>query len=384
MQEIEGETLIVIDSKGIVSRVSLAAIGCEELLRRQSDLRADVGTPIARSYAALLAGRKAWMKELSASNPEEQALKADGERTAAILDSGRAAQQIEALSKAPLPATAAAGESLLEHIRSLRADSGREPLVIARAGTLRQLAAWALAPQFETKGLAALGIHGTAKSLGDGKVRIRWSFDHAEERDDFVEAPFPPSESWRDGLVTTEKESFARIGGGQLKARGARFWRSKLAFDAPMSVIVNERYEDPHVADDAPFPFSALGVTLCDDGADSRIVTVNMAGIRVRDRGSFEQDNEPTSYDLETDYEVRVDHDGKRATIRSPGFVERSVPVLGRSSGYVGLVTWTDMTVDVLDLTVEARLAPQSLLPLRDAWLETELAGFDAAIAPKH
>jgi hypothetical protein len=104
-----------------------------------------------------------------------------------------------------------------------------------------------------------------------------------------------------------------------------------------------------------------------------------MAGIEVLDRHDYRIANEPTNFDFERVYAIRVEHDGKTATLSSEGLPTRSVPAFGRTRGHVGIVIFGDVTVEVLDLTVEAKLAPESRIPLRDSWLEQELAAFDAA-----
>jgi hypothetical protein len=382
VQERDGETLVVADSKGKVSRVKLAAIGCDELLKKMSELKLETGSAAARAYAALLAGRKNWAKAAAGATPEEQALREDGEKTAALLETGKAARRLTTLAALPLPQDGAAGESLFDVAKALLVEQRDEPIVIARSSLLRSAAAYALAPQFEARGLASAGVHGKVEPAGEGRVRVTWSFEKAEEAQDWAPATFPANETWRDKLKTDEKDAFVKVDGGAVKAHGRRYWGSKLQFSAPLTVEFTYLYEPPAGESDE-YPFSAFGVCFCDDGKGNRISTMDMAGIRIHAGRDFAEDYAAADYDFEIPYAVRVVHDGAKATLSCGEYPPRSIAAKGCTSGTLGLLFYTDTVLDLKELSVEGKLAPASLVPMRDAWLEQELGRLDAAGAPK-
>ncbi len=372
LQEIDGDVLLLVGAKGVVVRVPLATVSCEELLREMSECKRETGSAVARAYAALLAGRKSYAKAAAGTTPDELALRADGAATPPLLTTGAAARLVESLARAPRPATVAHGEATLETLRALLHDHRREPLLLARLPTLRTLAAFASAPLYEARGLPGLPLAAKVEHLGEGRVRITWDFEKPEQAGDFEPAPVRGDLRGNHELKIPAKDSYARIDGGALRLRGASYWRSKLAFAAPLTCRYRFAYIEP-----TPFieeSVCSLSLLLCDDGGKRLLKTFDMAGIEVRDTGKFEQKNEPTVTDWDVAYDVTVLHDGKRATLSCKGFPDRFVPVHTRQSGLLGVMSFSDVEVRLDELVLEASLDPALLGKLRETWLEQELA----------
>ncbi|MBL8843738.1 MAG: hypothetical protein JNL90_19610 [Planctomycetes bacterium] len=381
-QEVEGDVLLLSGAKGVVERVPLAAIGCEELLRTMSEWKRETGSATARAFAALLAGRKAWAKGIAGATPPEVALRDDGAQAAALLKSGAAAALIESLARAPRPATVAHGEAALEQVRALLTQHRSEPLVLARLPALRTLAAFAAAPLFEARGLPGLGLAGKVESLGEGRLRVTWDFEDAKQAQDFEPAPVRVELHGSYALQYPIADSYLKVEKGALRMRGKAAWRCKVAFAAPLTC----RYQFSYVE---PKPYiencrCSVSILVCDDGGKRLINTLDMAGVEARDGAKFESDNDATRTDWDVAYDVTLTHDGKQATLRCEGFPQRQVPVGTRQSGQFGVMTYSDVEVTLDLLVLEASLDPTELARRREAWLEQELAAlFDGKPAKR-
>lgn len=370
-QGLDGDVLQLAGAKGVVERVPLASITCEELLRAMGDLKRDEGSAATRAFAALLAGRKTWAKTAAGATPEESALRADGDESARLLASGAAARIVEELARAPRPTTVSHGEAAMERIAKLLADHRKEALVAARLPALRALAAWSIAPLFEARGYPGLPLAGKVENLGEGRVRVTWDFESAAQANDFTPDATRKELKGSHQLKFPMAESYLRVELGALRGRGFALWRSKLAFAAPLRCRYRYSYVEPPASFEAGF--CNLCVLLCDAGPKKTIATIDMAGIEVQDAGKYEIANESVHTDYATPYEVTVVHDGKRATLTCPGFPERSVAVFKRQSGAIGVMCDSDVEAALDLLEIEAQLDPTDVAKWRETWLEKEL-----------
>ncbi|MSR47868.1 MAG: hypothetical protein EXS13_12545 [Planctomycetes bacterium] len=252
VQELDGEVLLLSGAKGEVQRVALDTIGCEELLRSMTEHKREDGSKAVRSYAAVLAGRKGVAKEVT--------LRADVDETALLFATGSSGRIIEELAAAPLPDTAAAGESALERITKLLSSHRDEPLVVAR-----------------------LPLTARVENLGEGRVRLTCDWKDPKHAGDFAPVAFRSKMRNEQPLKFDEKASYMKQDAGELKMRGVAFWQSKLAFEAPLTCRYRFRYHHERSEPSVDGIICNINILVCDDGSKNWIGANDMSGIQCLD-----------------------------------------------------------------------------------------------------
>ena len=370
VKAIEDNDLVLLDAKGRELRVALAGLDCEQMLRRFGEAKLEVGTPLVRAYAALIAGRKGWAKGLDGASPEEKDLKGDAARWPQILANGDAAARIQKLAHTPVPTSVARAAAPLADLRALFASKDAVSVVEPRRELLRRFAAACLRPEFDSAGVAALGLKGRVLTKPDGVVRLTYTFDDAAQAEDWVAAD--PS-IWASKQLsrnpTPASQSAGKVEKGALRVFGTKLWLSKLQFRAPMTVTY--KYKACTPAADAKLTVVTLCVTLCDDGRRSRITATDMGGIRIDDSATHlgEEDYSPTQWEYDLVNENRIVHDGKSVVFTRAGDKEHRLAAGARQFGRVGIFVTTETWIEIEDLEIEGHVDEASLAPLRSAWI---------------
>jgi hypothetical protein len=376
-KQVEEGDLVLVDAKGRDLRVSLASLDCEQVLRRAGEAKLEPGTPLVRAYAALIAGRKSWSKGLGAT-PEESLLKSDGAGWPALLAKGEAAARLQKLGHQSLPANAPAAAAPLVELHALLVQKDVAELVEPRREMLRRFAAACFARQFDAVGLAAAGLAGRVLRKPDGTVRVTYDFKDAAQAADWVPARLPLSTRREVPPLRTPKEKWAiRIEDGKLSAIGAAGWISKLALAAPMAVTYHYQAAPPPGVENVDV--ATMSVTLCDDDAGNRIETMDFAGIEIHSEKPFffKRDFDPKPYLWDTPFDLRIEHDGAAVRFVSHGLPDRKIPATARTSGRVGIYFYSDAVMELADLEIEGHVNEQTLSPLRQGWVEAQVAALE-------
>ena len=147
LKDVEHGEIVLLDTKGREMHLALAALDCEQILRRSTEAKLEVGSATVRAYAALVAGRKNWERTLAA-NPEGVAeLRAAAADWSSLLAQGEAAARISRLAHASLPANDAQATALLADLGPLLSKREATPVaagvVEPRRAALRRLASTA-------------------------------------------------------------------------------------------------------------------------------------------------------------------------------------------------------------------------------------------------
>jgi hypothetical protein len=378
VKQVDEGDLILLDAKGRDLRIALAALDCEQILRRAADAKLEPGTPALRAYAALIAGRKSWSKGLGAT-PEELLLKSDGAGWPALLAKGEAAARLQKLAHLPLPANSTAAAAPLVELHGLLAAKGVADVVEPRRELLCQFATTCLRRQFDAAGIAALELKGRVLPKPDGTVRVVYDFSDPAQAEDWFPSDVKLMEwSSFQKLDTKPEKAFLRIEGGTLRGIGVGGWLTKLQFRAPMTVRF--RYANHDLEPDATkIPFSSVRISMCDDGDRSRINSEEMSGLRVFDAKTnvLSTGQDKVNYEFDTFYPIQLVHDGKFVKLTCPHYPDRTQPCGARQWGHCGVWIYSDALVEVDDVEIEGKVDAEMLAPARDGWVDAQLAALE-------
>ena len=376
---VEGGFVALAENRAGVERIPLAAIDPVEIAREAGE-RAEQGRsePWARSYAYVLGGDSRWEKVLKLDSDAAKSLRDDARSwIPRAMRAGRAAERLQRLADAGLPADAAAGRAATDAIRALITESSDLPVVQTRSGDLRRLATAAIdATLAETH--PASFLHGTWRDLGDGRTSIAWEFESEAEAGDFVKTSGYMAE-WRRILLSdvgTEAESSWTVREGSFQGVGAACYRLPIAFSAPIAIRYQLRILDASEKEKDQANFT---VGFCDDRKDDQVLVINFGDLYVRNgpkqSKKSKSASEPFSYFLETDYAFDVQHDGQKIAVTLDGAPRSETAALGRTSGGVFLWFHTTMPVSIARFEIEGKIDPASIVDLRRARVEEMVVG---------
>ena len=384
LKDVDGGDVVLLDTKGREMRLALAALDAEQILRRCTEAKLEVGTGTVRGYAALVAGRKNWERTL-AGGPEGAAeLQADASDWSVLVAQGEAAARISRLAHAALPVNDAQATPLLADLGPLlskkNASPDTAPLVEPRRAVLRRFASVCLRRDFDAVGIAGAGLRGRVLAKPDGVVRMTYLFDDPAEAEDWVpNAAAVMDRQGATGLKTTLDKSWVKIEGGALLARGIVGWMTRLEFTPPMSVAWKYTTHAPDRKNPTAETLT-IRVSLCDDGKTSRAEAIDFFGVQSRDTvsGFTKEDNDLQQYTWDVPFHGLLTHDGTKVTYAVEGRPSHAVSCGPRRSGHVGLWIFSDAIADFDEVVIEGRVDPISLARLRDRWVEQRLAALEA------
>ncbi len=367
--EITADGIVLASSNGKKQEVAFAALDPDELLKRMSELKLETDRAATRAYAALLAGRRNWSKGIEgSSDPDAAALRVDAAELPALLATGAAGCAIEELARAPLPSDAAGADATLAAIASLLSKHGGQAIVVDRKALLRKLAAQALARRFDANGIAGAGLVGQVHPLGDGAVRLTYEFDAAAELDDFApsDAAHP---SWKTFKIERPPGEWSHVVEfGALQAVGQGSLRHLVEFEAPLRI----QYEICYGAmNETLSPYASMRFSLCEDVRGSMVTNCDLMCIDLVDRPRgitrcSDPEGPDEQVDVETPYEVHLEHDGKVAKLKVADRPEHQIAAASTTRGTIALYWKSDAPNRLQRLVIEGRVAPDGLRKLRE------------------
>lgn len=325
--------------------------------------------PWTRAFGLLLAGDERWEKQLKSRDAEVEALVKDAPSYAALKATSEVARSLYLLSRNPIPRTSAEIDQRLGEVKRLLNTYGTDPLLQRRIDLLRQYATACLLERLRSTP-TGVGLHGKLTDLGDGRVRIEYSFDAEGELSDWVQVPrefmpVKPSGSATGGSVSAYK--------GILAGTGNLYLRFPRVFQGDVSVRYFFHFKEPSGAYVAPRLLWIFGET-----ADGNYAACDpMGDIYVRysepeDSRSM-RPKERAPLDWNQDAEIGIELKSGVVTTSfngKPVATLENVPVKG---GSMGLFTEMDLTFAVSRIVLEGRLDARQDASQRNALIADEL-----------
>jgi len=283
---------------------------------------------------------------------------------------GRMLARIQALGRAPVPATRGEAEAQLAEVRALRTEGAdiaavqrKDPALLERARALLE-AEVALLDTPELFG-------GTLEPLEGERVRLIYDFDDPRELDDFEACTYPVLATQRLPGIEVPDQPF-HLENGRLVALGQAALRSRFELGAPLSVRYRLAYAE--APDAEPILYFYLGIA--DDRAEHFVTAINFCTLLVRDgQKSDQKTGKQFPIHIGALYTLEMFHDGQKVSLRCEG-QEVSVPAGGRRDGALFLRAHSVNPVQLPELVLEGRLSPASVAAMRKARVEQELATF--------
>lgn len=401
---IEGGKIVFAEAKNGISELPLSAIDPVELAKEadQKEERGDAPA-VARPFLYALAGDARYEKLAKDDDPSSKALRTDATTWMPIaLRSARAAEALDALAKAGKPADAEQGAAALARVEALMREFADDGLVAARRDGLRRLAKDVLTAQSARLAPQEF-LAAKSEALGDGRVRLTWTFDDPRELADTApvvdyekaaaewmkknaRGKAPAAEG--DAAAPAEPEvplpapTFA-IEKGDLVMSGGLSRRVGLPFKAPFTVKVRVRWEDRI---DELTPTGSFAISVCDD-LDNGLIKLGGSGtVFVWDSQRGATKTIDASGDWTFNYgaadEWTLTHDGKEIHWARNGDERGKAPVGGLKSGWLVLTIHSLKTMCVETLVVEGTLETKGLDDARRAWVERKLTALSLSSAP--
>jgi hypothetical protein len=275
------------------------------------------------------------------------------------------------LSAAGIPEKEEAARTAVEKVSRLIGEHGELELVKARHAALTQLAHRAWTILFERDGLPDV-LHAKVEELGEGRWRLTYPFDDPAEASDFTATPYLNEQRWK-GSPTAQSSTPFHVADGVLAGKGALCVRHVLEFEGPQTVRMRYVFKTPEGVFDNRIR-SMIG--LCDDKAGSYVTVDMLGGISVMDRArAYQQQAESASQIfMDTEHALEIVHDGaERVRTSFDAQPAAEVDCGPRLVGSLFLWLNSDSPFEVLELSIEARVAPASLRTLRLEWVQARV-----------
>jgi len=350
------------------NRLKVDSLPLEELdpleLAQLMSKTKDLEESRARIYMYVLWDDPHWPKLLRTESSKDEALRLDAEKDYPNrLEKGEIVVRLLEAADLPLPEDAKAARHTLERIEVLLAsDRTGSSVLIEKArpvlADLAEIAHLQILGESSLEGL--LGAEVT--DLGQGKVRLSYSFKKAAELEDFEYSRYLP------GLYTApgrDGNPFSVTAGGALQARGQGCLRSSYALTGPITVRYKLGYRDV----ESTFEFR-LGI--CDDGYESYLAAFDLFSL------FWSETKMSTSADLasapgrhvvkigDTTYSMELRYDAAgTAQLLCNGQQMTTLSGCPRKEGAVFLWVDIDGRIEVDDLVIEGTLRDDFLRGLR-------------------
>lgn len=379
VQKIEDGYVTLGDNKAGVSKIPLASIDPLEIAK-QADKPEEQGGAAAwaRWYPYILAGDYKSDRLAKDASSEARDLREDAKSWyPALVRTGQAAQELSALAQSAEPKAKGEAEALCTRIQGLLGTYGDLALVAGKVDELRQLASFCVDRTFSDASIAEL-MHGAVTLLGEGRVKILYTFKKPEEAEDFKKRVGYLADWIKPANYTdrSEKDSIWTVADGALTGRGAASYGLDLGLAAPMSLRCDYKFI-PQMAGKIRSVEMLAGV--CDDHKGSFISCSHSGRLDVQDRveGYVQQSPLVKSQvvQLEQVYHMEIDHDGTQVTTFMDAEKKNQLPCGPRTSGGVFLLMRAEGGIAITRLEIEGRIDPSSTKPLKTSWVAKKLAG---------
>ena len=330
--------------------------------------------PWARFYAYLLAGDARWEKLLKDDSPAGKALREDGASYAQLQRAAQTARELFELSRLPLPRGSSDAAACLERIKHLLVSGAGSGVLERRTESLRQLARAALAAQVQGAGPAAF-LHGKWTELEQGRGRLVYEFESADEGEDWVKLP---------GYLARERKSYPQLGHseekssfaverGALRGVGAAVYRLRVGFKGPLTLRYSFHYEDTKQAYASPYFYWLC----CDDGAGAYYSASSNGQAHIEDlkHGVSRTQSAPDShaFDFDVEWNAEFSFDGQQLQTVLQGAPRASLPAGQLTQGWVGFVAHSDLPIVIQRVELEGTLDPATLAVLQESWAARSL-----------
>ncbi len=325
--------------------------------------------PWTRAFGLLLAGDERWEKQLKSRDAEVEALAKDAPSYAALKATSEVARSLYLLSRNPIPRTSAEIDQRLGEVKRLLNIYGTDPLLKRRIDLLRQYATACIVERMRSLPMGA-GLHGKLTDLGDGRVRIEYSFDSDPEVADWIQVPresmpLQPAAKVPAGSVRASK--------GVLTGTGGMYLRFARTFQGDVSVRYSFHFKEPDGAYGTPRMLWILGET--PDG--SYVGCDPMGDIYVRysdpeDSRSL-RPKQRAQLDWNQDAEIGIE---LKSGVVTTSFEDKPVATLENApvkGGSMALFTEMDLTFSISRIVLEGRLDARQDASQRNALIADEL-----------
>lgn len=323
----------------------------------------------ARAYALLVLGDERWSKQLKEESAQAAALRQDANQYAELAQTALVARELFVLSKQALPRSEAEANARLESIRKLLSKHLRNQLLMRRIEALRQLAITCYVERQRAQP-AGSGLKAPIEKLADGRVRLVYDFDKADEWEDWsavaeAELPMPFEKGSKPGSYTVRK--------GAIVSTGSSYYRLRIGFVGPVKVSYAFHFLETAKKYRAPrFRWVVLETpgkaqVQCDPAGDLYLedkINDDFRNVHPDQRVNFSW-TEDALVQLEAGAgSVRALLDGKEV-----GKLED----IALKSGAIGIYTDSELSIIISKITIEGRIDPEQDQLLQREKIEKDL-----------
>jgi hypothetical protein len=272
----------------------------------------DYGETWTRGWAYLLAGNSKWAKYLKGDKKIVNVIKEDADDIESILRAGHGLHAIATLASNAAPTDLASAEKILADINIVRQKAVGTAAFDSRVEVLQALTLRALEVRADATELSDL-LSGKVTDLGDGRVRVEYSFDDPSHLDDFqIQTLLMAQRFPKDQTQIEEADSYVKHDKERLAFYGRIGIIHQLQLEGQMSGEFEVTYSD-EIGDVAgPFPLIHMGIAATPDG-DRRAAVMDFRGSEaVTDKGRiyfYAKDPEPL--DSGETYSSQISIDGE-------------------------------------------------------------------------
>ncbi|MFM7280996.1 MAG: hypothetical protein ACKO32_04360, partial [Planctomycetia bacterium] len=310
-----------------------------------------------------------WEKQLKSRDAEGEAIVKDAPSYTALKATSEVARSLYLLSRNPIPRASTEIDQRLGEVKRLLNTYGTDPLLQRRIDLLRQYATACIVERLRTLPTGA-GLHGKLTDLGDGRVRIEYSFNGEDELSDWVQVP---RESMPVQLTSKLTAGSVQAFKGALLGSGNMYLRFPRIFQGDVSVRYFFHFREPGGAYVTPRMLWIFGET-----ADGNYAACDpMGDIYVRysepedSRSMHPKQRAPLDWNQDAEIGIELKSGVVTTSFNGkPVATLENVPVKG---GSMGLFTEMDLTFAVSRIVLEGRLDARQDASERNALIADEL-----------
>lgn len=332
------------------------------------------GETWTRGWACLIAGNDKWDKFLKGDNDALKSIKADAEGIDAILRAGHGLQAIAVLAANPAATDIDSAEKILADVENVRQKAMGTAAYDERIEALKALTQSSLEIRANSTELADL-LSGTVTDLGDGRVRIEYTFDEASHLDDFMVQPLLMSQRFpEDQTQVEEADSYVKHEKGRLAFFGRVGIIHHLQFEGQMAGEFEITYSD-EIGDVAgPFPLMHMGIAATADG-DRRSAVMDFRGAEaVTDKGRiYFYAKEPEPLEGGETYSSQITIEGETMTSSVDGEPFDTFEEIGEAFGAAFVTAQVPQDNYLERIAFEGRPRRTSLKTLRQHWVSKRM-----------
>jgi hypothetical protein len=373
---VEADALTLGKNKAALETWSKRNIMPTDLATAMTRKIADYGPEWVLAYAHLLNANDRYDRYLDATDGATTSLVSDAAGYTTLLRSGEASQALTDLATWPRVGNEPEVQAITAAIKTVLDDYGDLSVVQRKLGDLKQLARRSWGEIYDQVGIEALASV-PAEALGAGRIRLTYEFTDAKELDDFERVTGYLAQRRVDSVKVkkSEEKSGFVLKNGNFQGDGQVCYRSRLSFDAPMTVRYQLLYGRPRPGKGT---FATFRMGICDDGDENYIGAIDVFHLEAIDiPGSHVQlayeegENHPEPAKT---YNIELSHDGSKAVLTVNRQIVKEVDVGPRQAGAVFFWVHADILVALKRIEIEGRISPTMLEEARPGWVADKIA----------